>query len=48
LAAAQRAVVRTAPLTIAIGLLLLVATMHLARGVGRLHAPLAKHLLVKA
>jgi hypothetical protein len=27
---------------------LLVATMHLARGVGRLHAQLAKHLLVKA
>jgi hypothetical protein len=38
----------TAPLTIAFGLLLLVATMHLARGVGRLHASLAKHLLVKA
>jgi hypothetical protein len=38
----------TAPLTIAFGLLLLVATMHLARGVGRLHASLAKHLLVMA
>jgi hypothetical protein len=38
----------TAPLTLAFGLLLLVLTMHLARGVGRLHAPLAKHLLVKA
>jgi hypothetical protein len=38
----------SAPLTIGVGLLLLVATMHLARGVGRLHAQLAKHLLVKA
>ena len=38
----------TAPLTFSLGVVLLVATMHLARGVGRLHAQLAKHLLVKA
>jgi hypothetical protein len=38
----------TAPLTIAAGLLLLVLTMHGARGIGRLHAGLAKHLLVKS
>lgn len=36
------------PLTFAAGLLLLLATMHLARGVGRMHAQLAKHLLVKS
>ncbi|CAN5118298.1 sensor domain-containing protein [soil metagenome] len=38
----------TTPLTIAVGLLMLVLTMHGARGVGRLHAQLAKHLLVRA
>jgi uncharacterized membrane protein len=38
----------TAPLTIAAGLLLLVLTMHGARGIGRLHAGLAKHFLVKS
>ncbi len=37
-----------APLTIAVGLVLLVLTMHAARGIGRLHAQLAKHLLVRA
>jgi len=37
----------TAPLTIAAGLLLLVLTMHGARGIGRLHGGLAKHFLVK-
>ena len=36
-----------APLTIAAGALMLLATMHLARGIGRLHGLLAKHLLVK-
>jgi hypothetical protein len=38
----------TAPLSIVAGLLLLVLTMHGARGIGRLHAGLAKHLLVKS
>jgi uncharacterized membrane protein len=38
----------TAPLTIAAGLLMLVLTMHGARGIGRLHAGLAKHFLVKS
>lgn len=38
----------TAPLTIAAGLLLLVLVMHGARGIGRLHGSLAKHLLVKS
>ena len=35
------------PLTVAVGLAMLLATMHLARGIGRLHGQLAKHLLVK-
>lgn len=38
----------TAPLTIAAGLLMLVLVMHGARGIGRLHGGLAKHLLVKS
>jgi uncharacterized membrane protein len=38
----------SAPITIAVGLLLLLATMHLARGVGRVHGQLAKHLLVRS
>ena len=37
-----------APLTIAAGLLMLLGTMHMARGIGRLHGMLAKHLLVKS
>jgi hypothetical protein len=37
-----------APLTIAAGLLMLVVTMHGARAIGRLHAGLAKHFLVKS
>lgn len=35
------------PLAVLGGVLLLFATLHLARGVGRLHGQLAKHLLVK-
>jgi hypothetical protein len=35
------------PLVLAVGVLLLFATLHLARGIGYLHAQLAKHLLVK-
>ena len=35
------------PLTLAVGLAMLLGTMHLARGIGRLHGQLAKHLLVK-
>lgn len=35
------------PVLSAIGVLLLFATLHLARGVGRLHGLFAKHLLVK-
>ncbi len=37
-----------APATIALGLLMLVLTLHAARGVGHLHGLLAKHLLVKS
>ncbi|MBX3703308.1 MAG: sensor domain-containing protein [Steroidobacteraceae bacterium] len=35
-----------APLLIVLGVLLLTAVMHLARGIGRAHGTLAKHLLV--
>ena len=35
------------PLVFAAGIVLLFATLHLARGIGRLHGLLAKHLLVK-
>ena len=35
------------PLVLAGGVVLLFATMHIARGIGRLHGLLAKHLLVK-
>lgn len=35
------------PLLAAIGVLVLVSTMHIARGIGRMHGLLAKHLLVK-
>ncbi|HSR65705.1 MAG TPA: sensor domain-containing protein [Xanthomonadaceae bacterium] len=38
----------TWPLWSAAGVLLLFATLHLARGIGHLHAQLAKHLLVKS
>ena len=38
----------TWPLWLAAGVLLLFATLHLARGIGHLHAQLAKQLLVKA
>ena len=37
----------TTPLTIALGFLMLLLTMHMARGIGRMHGLLAKHLLVK-
>ena len=37
----------SAPLTIAIGLGLLLLTLHAARGIGYLHGQLAKQLLVK-
>jgi hypothetical protein len=36
------------PLTVLLGLLMLLVTMHGARGIGRLHGALAKHLLVKS
>lgn len=36
------------PLLALIGVLLLAATLHLVRGIGRLHGAMAKHLLVKA
>jgi hypothetical protein len=36
------------PLTVLLGLLMLLLTMHGARGIGRLHGALAKHLLVKS
>ena len=36
------------PVLSVVGVLLLFATLHLARGVGRLHGQLAKHLLVKS
>jgi len=35
------------PVTIALGFTLLLLTMHMARGIGRMHGLLAKHLLVK-
>ncbi|HBK47652.1 MAG TPA: hypothetical protein DDZ67_14725, partial [Xanthomonadaceae bacterium] len=35
------------PLLAAVGLVLLFATLHLARGIGRLHGQVAKHLLVR-
>lgn len=35
------------PVTLTVGLLTIVITLHLARGVGRLHGLLAKHMLVK-
>jgi uncharacterized membrane protein len=35
------------PLVLVVGVLLLFATLHLARGIGHLHAQIAKHLLVK-
>ena len=35
------------PLICVAGVLLLFATLHLARGIGKLHGLLAKHLLVK-
>ncbi len=35
------------PVLIAVGLLLLFVTLHLARGIGRLHGAMAKHLLVR-
>ena len=38
----------TWPLWVAAGVVLLFATLHLARGLGHLHAQLAKHLLVKS
>ena len=38
----------TAPLLFVGGVLLLFATLHVARGVAHLHGQLAKHLLVKA
>jgi hypothetical protein len=37
---------RSAPLLVSAGVLLLRALMHLARGIGRLHAMYAKALLV--
>jgi uncharacterized membrane protein len=36
------------PLLAMVGIVLLFATLHLARGIGRLHGQLAKHLLVKS
>lgn len=35
------------PLTLALGLLIVIVTLHIARAVGRLHGQLAKHMLVK-
>ncbi|WPU54957.1 sensor domain-containing protein [Stenotrophomonas acidaminiphila] len=35
------------PLSVAVGLVLLLATLHLARAIGRLHGAIAKHLLVR-
>lgn len=37
----------TLPLTLAAGVLMFAATLHVARGIGYVHAQLAKHLLVK-
>jgi len=36
------------PLMTIVGVFLLFATLHFARGVGKLHAQFAKHLLVKS
>ena len=36
------------PLLFVAGFVLLFATLHLARGIGRMHGLLAKHLLVKS
>ena len=36
------------PLVFVSGVLLLFGTLHLARGIGRMHGAFAKHLLVKA
>jgi hypothetical protein len=36
------------PLLFAGGFVLLFVTLHVARGIGRLHGSLAKHLLVKS
>ena len=36
------------PLWMAVGVIVLFATLHLARGLGHVHAQLAKHLLVKS
>jgi hypothetical protein len=38
----------TLPLTIALGLLMLLLTMHMARAIGYVHGQFAKHLLVKS
>lgn len=38
----------TAPLTLLAGFVLIVLTLHLARGIGHFHGSLAKHLLVKS
>ena len=38
----------TTPITLAVGLLMIVTLLHVARGVGSVHAALAKHLLVKS
>ncbi|KFN44845.1 sensor domain-containing protein [Arenimonas oryziterrae] len=38
----------TLPLTIAAGVVMFVLTLHIARGIGRVHALLAKHLLVQS
>jgi len=35
------------PLTVLVGVLLLFATLHLARGIGKVHGAMAKHLLVR-
>ena len=35
------------PLLVTLGALLLIATLHLARGIGKLHGAMAKHLLVR-
>ena len=35
------------PITLAIGLLMLILTLHLARGLGMLQGAMAKHFLVK-
>ena len=35
------------PLSVAAGVLLLFGTLHLARGIGKLHGAIAKHLLVR-